>query len=140
VARFKVLAAKYKFWWFTALMLSTGTLIMLSRITFPYALALVVFLTAIFSDMYTTHLCLRMSGKEGNPMVAFLMKKASIWGSFLLSACIWALYIHFMWMNSRANVQTALALTYWIVPINNLFVLRRLKKQRRVQAVNLMNA
>lgn len=140
MARLKILAAKYKFYWFTALMLVTSVLILLSGIRLPYTVALVVLLMAIFTDMMSTYLCLKVSGKEGNPAAAFLMRKLSIWGTFLISACIWSLYIHFMWIRSDMQVETAVALAYWLVPLNNILVLRRLNKQRRVQAVQLMNA
>jgi hypothetical protein len=140
VARFKVLAAKYKFYWFTALMFCTGIVLMLLGVTFPRTIALVVLLGAIFTDQFTTYKCLKLSGREGNPVVAFAMRKISVWGTFMVSACIWALYIRFMWMNSQVNVQTAIALTYWLVPVNNILVLRRLNKVKRVIAVQNMNA
>ena len=130
MAKIKLFAAKYKFWWFTALMFATGIMWMLIGITLPRQVALVLLLLAVFSDMFLTYQCLRYTGKEGNPVVAFAMKKFSVWGTFMISACLWALYIKFKWTDSVPSVQTAIALTYWLVPLNNLLVLRKLKVAR----------
>ena len=131
MARFKVLAAKYKFYWFTALMFLTGIMWMVIGIRLPWHISLLILMVAIYSDMLTTYLCTHLSGREGNPVVAFMFKRISIWGTFMLSACIWCLYIYFMWMRSLESVQTAMAITYWWVPLNNVLVLRRLRKECR---------
>lgn len=119
---------------FVVLMLGTALLILLSGFALPTAIALLVFVLAITSDFYTTHRCLKNRGREGNPMVGFLFKRVGVYKTFGLMAVFWVCIIWFKWLPSTEGVQTAVALVYWLVPINNLIVLRKLSKRCPVQS------
>ena len=114
---------------FIALMLGTACLIFISGFTLPTLVALLVLLLAVIADFYTTWRCLKERGKEGNPMVAFLFKRVGLRASFGLMAGLWALIIIFRFLPAVEGVQTAIALVYWVVPLNNLVVLRRLRRK-----------
>lgn len=114
---------------FIALMLATACLILYSGLVLPSMIALLIFVLAITSDFLTTWLCLRMRGKEGNPVMAFLFRRVGILWSFGIMAVLWVVIIMTRFMPAVEGVQTAIALTYWYVPINNILVLRRLTKQ-----------
>lgn len=99
----------------------------------PTAGSLAVLITAVSMDFLSTHLCLRAKGREGNPVIAFLFKKLTVWGTFGLMACIWIAFIWLRFLPSNDYSQMAIAFTYWLVPGNNLIVLRRLKKRNLAQ-------
>lgn len=118
-----------KFIAFAMLVLGTACASMIAGIAFPTPIALLVLLCAVGMDFLTTYMCLRVHGTEANPAVAFLLKKIGIRGTFCVMACIWACIIMFRWLPSAQVSQTAVALAYVLVPINNLIVLRRLKRK-----------
>jgi len=117
---------------FIVLMLGTAFLILVSGFTLPTTVALSVLILAITADFYTTWRCLRIRGREGNPMVAFLFKRIGLRLSFCLMAGLWALIIVFRFLPAVESAQTAIALVYWVVPMNNLIILRRLRKRAYV--------
>ena len=117
-----------KYIMFVALMMSVACMVLLSGFTFPTLWGLVLFICAISADFLTTYLCIRSSGTEGNPVIAFLFKRIGVGGTFLMMACLWSVFIWLRWLPSNLNVQTATACTYWLVPMNNLVVLKRLMK------------
>ena len=119
---------------FICLMMSTAILILVSEFALPTTTAIIILLTAVTSDFYTTYRCLKVKGKEGNPAVAFLLRKVGIGGTFAVMAGIWVAFILLHWIEQREGVQTATALAYWLVPINNLIVLKRLQRKQAVQA------
>ncbi len=114
---------------FMTFMLGTACVILLSGLVFPTTIALVVLISAIASDFLTTLGCLKEKGREGNPVVALLFRKVGIYKTFALVAVVWACFIMFRWMNQTEGIQTAIAIAYWMVPVNNMMVLRKLKRQ-----------
>ena len=121
-----------KFILFIVLVLGTACLIMLSEYKLPAGWPIPVLVTAIMMDFLTTYLCLRVGGREGNRVVAFVFKRAGIWGTFMASCVLWAIIIHFRVAPSNLGSQTAVALAYWLVPVNNVIVLVRLHKKKRM--------
>ena len=117
-----------KYIMFVVLMMGTACMVFISGVKFPTPLALMVLICAVGADFLTTYLCLRARGKEGNPVIAFLLKRIGIWGTFGLMACVWLVFIMLRWLPSDLGSQTAIACTYWLVPINNLMVLKRLSR------------
>jgi len=111
---------------FIVAMLGTACLIFISGFTLPTIAALSILILAITADFYTTWRCLKVRGREGNPMVAFLFKRVGLRASFGLMVGLWALIIIFRFLPAVEGVQTAIALVYWVVPLNNLIVLKRL--------------
>ena len=111
-------------------------MLLFTGVTFPTPIALTVLICAVGADFLTTYACLRIRGKEGNPVVAFLFKKIGIGGTFGLMACLWVLVIVFRWLPSSTGVQTAIACTYWLVPMNNLIVLRKLSRKNHASQVS----
>jgi phosphatidylglycerophosphate synthase len=124
-----------KFIMFAALVMGLAVMVMLSGLTFSTPVSFVILAVAVSGDFLTTYLCLRAQGKEGNPAVAFLFKRIGIGGTFMVMVGIWGLFIAFRWLPSSLGAQTAVALVYWIVPVNNTVVLRRLNKRNHA-AVN----
>lgn len=124
----KILKNNLKLFAFVAIVLGTACVLMLSGFHLPTFASLAVLLFAIGCDDLTTYLCLKKSGREGNPIAAFLMKKAGIKGTIIIMACIWGVIIYTRWLPSQPSSQTAIAFAYLLVPINNLWVLRRLTK------------
>lgn len=129
------LIRKYKYLLFIALMLGTACAIYISGLQLSLTVALIVFLSAVSADFITTYLCLKVGGREGNPVIAFLFKTLTVGGTFGLMGCIWILFILWRFLPSNAGSQTAIALTYWLVPINNALVLRKLMKRQCKQEV-----
>ena len=123
-----------KYIMFVALMMSVACMVLLSGFTLPTLWGLVLFICAIGADFLTTYLCIRSRGTEGNPVIAFLFKRISVGGTFLMMACLWSVFIWLRWLPSNLNVQTATACTYWLVPMNNLVVLKRLMKGGKAHA------
>ena len=114
---------------FIVVMMATAVLILFSGFTLPTVVALLIFILAISLDFLTTWLCLRMKGREGNPLMAFMFRKVGIAWSFGLMALLWVVVILTRFMPAVAGVQTAIALVYWYVPLNNIVVLRRLRRK-----------
>lgn len=114
---------------FIVLMLGTAVLILLSGFTLPTEIALTVLVLAIVSDFLTTWLCLRKNGREGNPVVAFLFRKVGVLKTFGLFAGMWVIFILVRWLNQTEGIQTAVAFTYWLIPVNNVVVLVRLNRK-----------
>ena len=115
-----------KYIMFVVLMLGTACMVFIAGIQFPTPVALMVLIGAVGADFLTTYACLRMRGKEGNPAIAFLFKKIGVAGTFVLMACLWAVIIPLRVLPAPESAQTAIACAYWLVPMNNLLVLRRL--------------
>lgn len=114
---------------FVVLLMGTAFLILLSGFSLSTEIALLVLILAVTADFYTTWRCLRKGRREGNPIVAFLFRKIGVYKSFGLLAGIWVCFIIFRWLNSPEGAQTAIALVYWAVPINNAMVLVRMKRK-----------
>ena len=114
---------------FVALCMGVAIVVFLSGFTMPTSVAISVLVLAILSDTTTTYLCLRKKGQEGNPVVARLFKKLGYKGTTAVWLVIWVLIIYFRVLPAGEQVQTAVAFAYWLVPMNNLMVLRRLTKR-----------
>ena len=107
-------------------MLGIACLIQISGFAFPTWIALLVLILAIAFDFLTTWACLRKQGREGNPVMALLFRKIGLYKTFGLMAGIWVCFIVFRWLGTPDGSQTAVALVYWMIPINNSVVLMRL--------------
>lgn len=118
-----------KYIMFVALMLATACMILLSGFALPTAASLTVLILAVSADSFTTWLCLRKRGREGNPVVAFLFKKVGVFQTFGLMGCLWTCFIVFRWWSQTDGIQTAVAFAYWLVVANNLIVLRGLHRR-----------
>jgi len=118
-----------KYFVFAAFILGTACLILVSGFTLPTMTALVILLSAVAADFYTTWRCVKERGKEGNPMIAFLFKRVGLYKSFGLLAGLWVFIIVFRWLPASEGIQTAIALAYWLVPVNNIMVLRKLMRR-----------
>ena len=114
---------------FITLCMGVAIVVFLSGFTMPTLIAVSVLVTAILSDTTTTYLCLRKRGQEGNPVVARLFKWLGYKGTTAIWLGIWVLIIWFRVLPASEQIQTAVALAYWMVPMNNLWVLRRLSKR-----------
>lgn len=117
-----------KYIFFIVLMLATACLILISGLAFPTVIAVSVLVLAVISDFYTTWRCLKKAGREGNPVMALLFRKIGLGRSFGIMAIVWACFIMFRLLSQTESIQTAVALAYWLVPMNNLMVLKRLKR------------
>ncbi len=115
---------------FIACMFGTACLILFSGLAFPTIIALMVLVSAVALDFYTTLRCLREQGKEGNPVMALLFKKVGVYKTFGLMVILWTCFIMFRWIHQTEGIQTAVAIAYWLVPVNNMIVLARLKRQK----------
>ena len=120
---------------FMALMLGTAVGLQLMRVSLPTLIALMIFVCAIILDFVTTWKCLKRGGKEGNPLVAGLFKKIGVKKTFALTATAWILIIVFRWLPTTQIGQTSVALVYWLVPLNNIMVIRRMTIAKRRMAV-----
>ncbi len=114
---------------FMVLMLGTAFLILISGFTLPTTVALLLLILAVTADFYTTWRCLKERGREGNPMMAFLFKRIGLRLSFCIMAGLWTVIIIYRFLPAVEGIQTAIALVYWVVPLNNLVVLRRLRRK-----------
>lgn len=122
--------AKYiKFVAFCALMLGVAILVFLTGAKFPMAVNVAMLVGAVAMDSLTTWLCLRRRGIEGNPIVSRLFKKIGFLGTWGIWAVLWTLIIVFRFVPSDEQSQTAVASAYWLVPLNNLWVLVRLSRK-----------
>jgi len=119
-----------KFIIFIVLMFGTACLVLFSGLAFPTMIALTLLVSAIIADSYTTLRCLREKGREGNPVMALLFKKVGIYKTFALMAVVWTCFIMFRWMHQTEGIQTAVAIAYWLVPVNNMIVLAKLKRKK----------
>jgi hypothetical protein len=109
--------------------LGAACLIQISGFAFTTVVALLILVLAIASDFLTTWVCLRKQGREGNPVIALLFRKIGLYKTFGLMAVLWICFIVFRWLNTPYSSQTAVALVYWMVPINNMVILVRLNKK-----------
>ena len=114
---------------FVVVMLGTACLIQISGFAFPTWIALLVLILAIASDFLTTWACLRKQGRERNPVMALLFRKIGLYKTFGLMAGIWVCFIVFRWLGTTAASQTAVALVYWMIPMNNMLVLVKLNRK-----------
>lgn len=131
-----------KFIAFCALMLGVCYAVFLTGFTLSTPVNVTLLVSAIALDSFTTWLCLRKKGTEGNPVVSRLFKKLGFLGTWSIWAVLWTLIIVFRFVPSNEQSQTAVACAYWLVPINNLWVLWRLAKrntngQAKAQAVKV---
>ena len=115
-----------KYFIFVVVMLGIACLIQISGFAFTTGVAFLVLILAIASDFLTTWACLRKQGREGNPVMALLFRKIGLYKTFGLMAGIWVCFIVFRWLGTPDGSQTAVALVYWMIPINNSVVLMRL--------------
>lgn len=118
---------------FLLTMLAVATFVLATGLLLTMPISLILLLAAVLADFCTTLLCLKEHGREGNPIIALLLKKLGVWGTFGLMGLFWVVLIVFRWLPATESVQTAVAVSYWMVPVNNALVLRKLKlikKQR----------
>ncbi len=113
---------------FILLMFGTAILVLATGLALPTVIALLILVSAISADFYTTWACMQKQGTEGNPVMALMFRKIGLRKAFCVMAIMWIIFITFRWFPQEAGVQTAIAFAYWLVPLNNLMVLIRLKK------------
>lgn len=94
----------------------------------PFSLTCALLMSAVVGDYGTTVKALRMGGKEGNPFVGMLFNKIGVGKGGLIVLGLFILFAIFIFRNSPPYQQLALASIYWVVPINNLIVIKRLRK------------
>jgi len=102
--------------------------------------AMVILALGVCLDIISTYLCFKNGGQEQNPVAAWVIKKIGIFGLFGGIAVLWAVLFKLVIFAPNASIyaQTALAVTYWAVPVNNFFVLKRLlrvKASKKAQTV-----
>lgn len=114
---------------FIVLMFGTASLVLLFVPALPTAIALLILILAVALDFFTTYRCLKRGGREGNPVIAFFFRKIGVLGTFGVMAGIWVCFIVFRLLPGEPGIQTAVAFAYWLVPINNIVVLRRLSRK-----------
>lgn len=115
---------------FIIVMMGLAVSVLASSFRLPEWAALTVFAMAVLADELTTYACLRVGGQEGNPVIAYLFRKISVRGTFALMGVLWILFIVFRLAPATPGVQTAIAIAYLLVPVNNLIVY--LKYSRRM--------
>ena len=118
-----------KYLGFIVLMFGIACMVLLSGFALPTMIALTVLVLAVAMDFLTTWACLQKSGREGNPVMAFMFRKAGWKASFGMMVILWVCFITFRWMGQTEGIQTAVAFAYWLVPANNLLVLARLSRK-----------
>jgi len=115
---------------FVVLMFGTAFALLASGFALSTEIALIILVAAVGMDFFTTWRCLKKGRREGNPIIAFLFKKIGVLGTFILMACLWAAFIAFRWLPSSVGIQTAIALTYWLIPINNSILLVSIARKK----------
>lgn len=96
----------------------------------PLSLTVALFASAVVSDYGTTVKASRMGGREGNPFVNIIFKKIGVEKGGLIVLGVFALAIIFAFRNMPPYQQLALACVYWLIPINNIVVIKRLRKSK----------
>lgn len=122
------------------LMVSAGFFLLLSGFVLPTWMSVYILILAIMTDSLTTGKCLKYGAKEANPIIRFFFNRIGFRATTILWWIVWGAIIYFHVLNAQPQVQTTMAIIYWIVPLNNLQVLvksrnRYLKKQREQNAV-----
>lgn len=120
-----------KFVGFALLFMTLGCVIILSGFTLPTTIALPVLILAVALDFLTTWACLRKGGREGNPIMALAFRKLGLTASLGIMVILWTCLIMFRIIHQPESIQTAVALSYWIVPINNTMLLMKLSRKRQ---------
>lgn len=115
-------------------LLSAGTVLMYwyGRLGLnpPFSLTCALLMSAVASDYGTTVKATRMGGKEGNPFVGKLFNKIGVEKGGLIVIGLFILFVIFIFRNSPPYQQLALGCMYWIIPVNNLIVIKRLRKPK----------
>lgn len=111
---------------------ATGLALLYQRLGLspPLALTVTLFSAGVVFDYGTTVKASRLGGKEGNPFVNILFKKVGVEKGGLITMALFALMVIFMFRGSPAYMQLAVGCAYWLIPVNNLMVIRRLKKSK----------
>ena len=118
---------------FIAVVFCAAIAVFISGLVLITPVAVSILVAAIISDTVTTKLCLNKSGREGNPVVAVLFKRLGYKGTLALWTAVWGLIIYFRILPADNATQTAIGIAYWLVPLNNLWVLRRLTRAKATQ-------
>lgn len=87
-------------------------------------------ISAAIADYMTTMKALKLGGREGNPIAAWMFRR---FGAKRGGMAMMLILIPMMCMFVHAPVaqQLALGFVYWMIPMNNLRVIRRLQKARQ---------
>lgn len=96
----------------------------------PFGLTAALFLSAAVCDYRTTVKACRLGGKEGNPFVNIIFKKVGVEKGGLVTLGVLFLMVMLVFRGAPPYQQLAIGCAYWIVPINNLLVIRRLRKSK----------
>lgn len=116
---------------FPLMMLALGSIFMgLSilyaylRLSPPLGLTVTLLVLASIADYLTTLKASSLGAKEGNPLVNLLFKGVGVKVGGLITLAFLVPFILLMFVKAPAYGQLALGCTYWIVPVNNLMVIR----------------
>ena len=97
----------------------------------PISITIPVLWSAIIADHETTKKALKLGGKECNFFANTLFKKLGAKAGLWIILGLFIMFTIFMFVDAPPYQQLALGCAYWLIPINNLLVIRRLRKQRR---------
>ena len=114
--------------------ISVAFLVLLSGFTLPVGLSISILVSAVAVDSYSTYRSLKAGGTEANPIVRFLFKRIGFNATLVLVWIAWALIIHFKVITALPQQQTALALAYWVIPVNNFLVVWKYKQRAKKAA------
>lgn len=126
---------RFKFIWFMALLFAVAVTLAYVGVEFPSPYPIIILCMGIMADYLTTYLCFRVGAREGNPVFAKVFRRFGFLGTIALSTVIWALIILLRIVHQTELIQTAVALTYWLVPLNNMVVFQRLQKRKEIQVI-----
>jgi len=125
---------RFKFLWMSILLcacyLGLSLLFLRTGISLPYTYTLFLFVGAMYMDHTTTLKALKLGGKEANPFARLLFNKLGVGLGSLVVLILMTLFIVKVFSQSPAWQQLSMACVYWIVPINNLMVIRRLGRKQ----------
>ena len=96
----------------------------------PLFVTLSLFISAIIADCMTTVKAMKLGGKEANPIVGFLFKKLGVKRGMIVSMVVMLPIFLYFFLKAPAYQQLAIGYVYWLIPINNLKVIRRLKNSK----------
>jgi len=96
----------------------------------PLFVSLSLLVTAIIGDCITTTKAMKLGGKEANPIVGLLFKKLGVkWGMVVAMVVMTPIFIYFF-LKAPSYQQLAIGYVYWLIPINNLKVIKRLRNSK----------
>jgi uncharacterized protein (DUF983 family) len=96
----------------------------------PLFVTLSLLISAIVGDCVTTMRAIKLGGKEANPLVGFLFKKLGVKGGMIVAMVVMVPIFIYFFLRAPSYQQFAIGYVYWLIPINNLKVIKRLQKSK----------